>query len=171
MRRDHPTHHEPPRQPAQEPPPGNAASPEPARSRLRPEQVELLRRRLEQTELTLLAELDEVERVIGPYLHANLSDPREVERLTAGASPSLIELERLVASLDASRRRLGQVRRALRRIENGTYGICLRTRRPISLRRLMEIPHASLCRDALDEADSAPPPPSRPDQQVIPHAP
>ena len=48
------------------------------------------------------------------------------------------------AGKEATRARLGQVRAALRRMDEGTYGLCLRTEEPIGYARLKVRPEATL---------------------------
>ncbi len=42
---------------------------------------------------------------------------------------------------------LAQVNRALRKLEEGTYGFCDSCKKPISDERLQAVPHATLCID------------------------
>lgn len=42
---------------------------------------------------------------------------------------------------------LKQVNAALKRFENGTYGLCVECNRPIDVARLKAIPYAELCMD------------------------
>lgn len=48
------------------------------------------------------------------------------------------------AGKEATRARLGQVRAALRRMDEGIYGLCLRTEEPIGYARLKVRPEATL---------------------------
>lgn len=47
--------------------------------------------------------------------------------------------------------RLQQVEAALGRVEDGTYGLCLRCGHPIGLERLEAVPEAELCRPCKEE--------------------
>ena len=42
---------------------------------------------------------------------------------------------------------LGEIEAALRRIEDGTYGMCVACGRPIDAERLQAVPYATLCLD------------------------
>ena len=53
---------------------------------------------------------------------------------------------------------LNQVRDALTRIENGTYGLCLVDGEPIDARRLDAIPWAAYCRKHQELMEQAAPP-------------
>lgn len=50
-------------------------------------------------------------------------------------------------------RELAQVEKALQRMENGTYGICEITGKPIPLARLQALPYATLCIEAQREME------------------
>jgi DnaK suppressor protein len=54
---------------------------------------------------------------------------------------------RIAGLRDATRERLDAVDRALRRMDDGTYGRCLRCGRPIAPERLEARPEAELCID------------------------
>ena len=59
------------------------------------------------------------------------------------------------AGKDATRVRLAQVRAALRRMEEGTYGYCLRTEEPIGFARLKVRPEATLSLAGQRELESS----------------
>ncbi len=58
-----------------------------------------------------------------------------------------------VKHLEAESARLYETRAALRRIEDGTYGICLGCEEPISPARLGAVPWAALCIQCQHETD------------------
>jgi DnaK suppressor protein len=65
-------------------------------------------------------------------------------------------LDVLTASV---RQRIADTAHALRRMSEGTYGVCLRCDRPIPLGRLRAVPHAThcaLCERGLGSDDAAP---------------
>lgn len=51
--------------------------------------------------------------------------------------------------------RLNQVKRALQKFENGTYGICEKCKKPINYDRLEAIPYTRFCMDCETETESA----------------
>lgn len=69
----------------------------------------------------------------------------DVERGFADSAHSTEERARAVAVLRALRSNLGWVRRALRKMELGTYGTCESCGGPISDARLDALPWAALC--------------------------
>ena len=52
-------------------------------------------------------------------------------------------------------RELSKIENALRRMENGTYGICEATGKPIPLARLKALPYATLCIEAQRELEQS----------------
>lgn len=58
---------------------------------------------------------------------------------------SAVERERAITELDQSSRMLQQVKAALARIQEGTFGICQRCDEPISPARLNALPWAVYC--------------------------
>jgi len=59
---------------------------------------------------------------------------------------SLFENDEVVDGLDeASRKELAQIREALKRIENGNYGVCMECGEEISSKRLLAVPYAVRC--------------------------
>ena len=66
-------------------------------------------------------------------------------------------MEREIASrtLDQKAQRIREIRAALDRIEEGTYGICEQCEKPIGPRRLEAVPWATLCISCQHEAERA----------------
>lgn len=72
----------------------------------------------------------------------NIDDEHDPEGSTVAAERSL------VASLGrGATERLAQIDRALARLDDGTYGDCVRCGRPIAQARLVALPAAELCVD------------------------
>jgi DnaK suppressor protein len=71
----------------------------------------------------------------------------DVERGFADSAHSTAERARLLSVMKALRANLRWVNRALTKIELGTYGVCERCGRPISVERLEALPWAILCID------------------------
>lgn len=63
-------------------------------------------------------------------------------------STSHVEKETLIQNLERQRKHISSLENAMKRIENGTYGICRETGNLISKDRLRVVPHATLCIDA-----------------------
>lgn len=61
--------------------------------------------------------------------------------------------EMAVRQLESDSGRLRDVRQAIRRIEQGTYGVCLRCDSDISIKRLSAVPWAAYCLNCQDQAE------------------
>ncbi len=64
-----------------------------------------------------------------------------------------VERDMLIDNLDRGSATLRQVRSALRRMHDGTYGICTHCEEEISSKRLAAVPWAALCIRCQEEAD------------------
>lgn len=72
------------------------------------------------------------------------------EPLPSDFAEQAIELENgetLVALDGEVRTEIRQIEDALRRLEDGSYGNCIRCGEPVAVRRLEALPHAALCID------------------------
>lgn len=65
----------------------------------------------------------------------------------ADAGTATFERERDLSLQNNIRDLIDQITRAIRRIDDGTYGTCERCGRPIDAARLKALPHALLCMD------------------------
>jgi DnaK suppressor protein len=81
-----------------------------------------------------------------------LAEPGDTADLATGENEAAISLSRA----DVDHRRLAQVRRALRKLEEGTYGLSDLTEEPIPLERLEAIPWATANVEELGDRDAAP---------------
>lgn len=84
------------------------------------------------------------ERVARTHKHIYERD----ERVSADFAEQSVEMENqeLVMSLDAEgKQELKMINAALARIDDGTYGDCIRCGKAISAERLDALPYASLC--------------------------
>jgi DnaK suppressor protein len=63
----------------------------------------------------------------------------------ADSAQSTAERGKVLALIDRLRGQLRDVERALRKIEDGTYGVCERCGQPISPERLEALPYSALC--------------------------
>ncbi|XVV08287.1 TraR/DksA family transcriptional regulator [Actinoplanes sp. CA-131856] len=71
---------------------------------------------------------------------SNADDEHDPEGATIG-----FERAQLTALLGAARERLAEVDDALRRVDEGTYGVCERCGKPIAAERLAARPFARFC--------------------------
>jgi DnaK suppressor protein len=65
----------------------------------------------------------------------------------AAAASQVFEQQRDLALRDRNAQHLAQVEDALRRLDEGTFGACIRCGRPIAVERLEAIPWAAHCID------------------------
>jgi DnaK suppressor protein len=63
----------------------------------------------------------------------------------ADSAQSTAERGKVLALVDRLRDQLRDVERALKKIDQGTYGICDRCGQPISTERLEALPYSTLC--------------------------
>ncbi len=104
--------------------------------------LDLLRSRLESEQKRLLGELEQLE----------VSDhPQEVRREGSPfgkreeEATESFELEKRLALERQIKDQLAEVEHALRKFEEGTYGLCDNCSQPIDPDRLEALPHANLC--------------------------
>ena len=109
-------------------------------------EVSELRKMLEQERDRLMAELEameehapEVEEQVGMDIGGGYDED------LADVASSTFEREKSVALESSVQHTLAQVEEALQRIEDGTYGRCLRCGNPIDSARLKVLPYATLC--------------------------
>ena len=108
--------------------------------------IERFKQRLREKERELLADTARLER------EARGLGEAEVRDSTDDATSSQITSEALQEEALASQT-LIQVRDALKRIENGTYGKCAACGRPIEAARLEAVPWAQYCLEDQEEQD------------------
>ncbi len=73
------------------------------------------------------------------------------DEIDAALDSSQNEINSQLAELES--RELAQVEEALKRMEDGTYGICEASGKPIPLARLQALPYATLCIEAQRELE------------------
>lgn len=97
--------------------------------------LQQIRKTLEEERQDLLRGLQDRDSFVEP-----METPDEVDLA------NLIELLEIKTSLDElNRQKIERINQALARIDNGTYGVCLRCGEAILPERLMALPYAELC--------------------------
>lgn|SRR5690554_1769876 len=87
-------------------------------------------------------------------MRAQIEDQREHESDSAysfhmaDAGTDAMELEKLYLMIARQQKYVGYLDRALERIENGTYGVCRVTGKPIAKERLRAVPHTEISIEA-----------------------
>ena len=102
----------------------------------------LLRSRLESERKHLIEELEQLKASIRQAREQREGDP--VGKWGEGAMESL-ELDKCLALEKQTIDRLSEVEQALKKFEQGTYGLCDACGQPIDPARLEALPQASLC--------------------------
>ncbi|MCG5437156.1 TraR/DksA family transcriptional regulator [Micromonospora foliorum] len=101
---------------------------------------EALLRLREQTE----AQATDLEGDLRSLFEASRSSNADDEHDPEGSTIAF-ERAQLTAVLDATRRRLAELDVALKRVDDGSYGVCERCSRPIPAERLVARPSARTC--------------------------
>lgn len=105
-------------------------------------QRETVTERLEAELAETMAELERLEKKL----------QAEVEYGLGEGDPSIAEREMNMALRRRARRKVKSMQEALRRSEEGTYGICERCGTEISAQRLEALPQAQLCIQCAQQA-------------------
>lgn len=102
----------------------------------------ILRSRLEGERKRLIGELEQLKSIVGPACDRREGSPfgkREEEATEA------LELEKRLTLEKRIKSQLAEVERALRKFEEGTYGLCDSCGKLIDPARLEALPQANLC--------------------------
>lgn len=83
----------------------------------------------------------------------SLSELSSVDQHQADTGTETFEREKDLSILESVESELADVEHALRRLDDGTYGICEACGRPIDEARLEAMPAARLCRDDQERAE------------------
>ena len=102
----------------------------------------LLRSRLESERKRLLDELEQLKTAVRPADERREGSPFGKREEEATES---FELEKRLSLEKRIREQLAEVEHALKKFEDGTYGLCDNCRQPIDPARLEALPQATLC--------------------------
>ena len=80
------------------------------------------------------------------------------------------ERDFVMGAIDRGSLRLREIRAALERIDNGTFGICLNCEEEITSKRLAAVPWTSLCIVCQEVAERVVSGPQNDDEQALPDA-
>jgi DnaK suppressor protein len=108
----------------------------------RADEIEALGDELRSEAVRLRAEIAATEQGIRDLLGGTADEGGED---TADSGSKAFEREHEMALAESHREILGQVERALRRLESGEYGICESCGQPIGKGRLSAFPRATMC--------------------------
>jgi len=120
-----------------------------SRRHLRPAELEAFRQHLLEKRRTILGDV----RLIHEEAQANSPEAVTPGDL-ADIGGNLANVETKAHLLDREVRLLSEIDEALERIDQGTYGLCLSTGKPISKKRLQALPWARYCAEHARDAES-----------------
>ena len=106
-----------------------------------------LRERLVAERADLERQLAEIDEESFEGTQSDLTGEVGLDEDFADAGSATFERERALSIQNNVRDLMGQITGAIRRIDEGSYGICERCGKPIESARLKALPHASLCMD------------------------
>ncbi len=110
-------------------------------------EIDEIRRRLEAERAELEERIEEIEANVFEKTQSDLSGEAGFDEDFADAGTATFDRERELSIQNNVRDLIGQIDRAISRIDEGTYGTCERCGRPIDAPRLKALPHALLCMD------------------------
>jgi len=123
------------------------------RSPLTEKELEELRARLLEEKRELEEQLATIEEAQFAATQSDLTGEVSFDDESADAGTFTFERERDLSIENNVRDLLGKIERAFQRMEDGTYGLCERCKRPIEKARLKALPYADLCiKDAREQA-------------------
>lgn len=123
------------------------------RNPLTEKELEELRARLLEEKRELEDQLATIEEAQFAATQSDLTGEVSFDDESADAGTFTFERERDLSIENNVRDLLGKIERALQRMDDGTYGLCERCRRPIEKARLKALPYADLCiKDARAQA-------------------
>ena len=106
-----------------------------------------IRKRLEEEHEDLRRQEEELEHESFDATQSDMTGEVGLDEDFADAGAATFDRERDLSILNNIKDLMDQIARAIRRIDEGTYGTCERCGRPIDAARLRALPHASLCMD------------------------
>lgn len=118
--------------------------PKDSKAQQSPERLRKLRDMLENKRRELLERAGERAQVMEIDAHGDLVDQ----------STDLSERELRMRMAEKDRRELSDIDEALRRMEEGTYGVCEATGKEIPIERLRAVPTARYCVEAQEQLDA-----------------
>ncbi|MDQ3662502.1 MAG: TraR/DksA C4-type zinc finger protein [Actinomycetota bacterium] len=106
-----------------------------------------MHKRLEKTRVELERQIAEIDLETFKSTQSDLSGEVSLSEDFADAGTATFDRERDLSLQNNSRDLIAQIDKALRRIDDGSYGTCERCGRSITAARLQALPHVSLCQD------------------------
>jgi RNA polymerase-binding protein DksA len=114
-------------------------------AKLTADEIEELRTRLESEREELAAQLTTIEDQAFAATQSDMSGDVGVDDESADAGTATFEREKELSIEQNVRDLIQKIDRALKRIEDGTYGICEVCGKPIEKARIKALPYVDLC--------------------------
>ena len=105
--------------------------------------LERLRRKLDAEEERLVEIIEEYDKVFTEVNMGSTSAEHSADPNSADGGSLALELEMDLSLLENARELLAKVQAAQRRMDKGTYGVCVISGKPIPIERLEALPYAS----------------------------
>lgn len=105
--------------------------------------LERLRRKLDAEEDRLVEIVEEYDKVFTEVNMGSTSAEHSADPNSADGGALALELEMDLSLLENARELLAKVQAAQRRMDEGTYGVCAVSGKPIPIERLEALPYAS----------------------------
>jgi RNA polymerase-binding transcription factor len=116
-----------------------------AESKLTPKEIAELRARLEEERDELAAQLTGIEEDSFATTQSELAGDVGLDDEAADAGTATFEREKDLSIEQNVRDLLQKIERALKRMDEGTYGLCERCGKPIEKARIKALPYVDLC--------------------------
>jgi DnaK suppressor protein len=116
-----------------------------AESKLTPKEIAELRARLEEERDELAAQLAGIEEDSFATTQSELAGDVGLDDEAADAGTATFEREKDLSIEQNVRDLLQKIERALKRMDEGTYGLCERCGKPIEKARIKALPYVDLC--------------------------
>ena len=116
-----------------------------AESKLSPKEIAELRARLEEERDELAAQLAGIEEDSFATTQSELAGDVGLDDEAADAGTATFEREKDLSIEQNVRDLLQKIERALKRMDEGTYGLCERCGKPIEKARIKALPYVDLC--------------------------
>jgi len=114
--------------------------------------LERLQTKLDDEEARLLEIIDEYDNVFSEASMGSTSAEHSADPLSADGGSLALELEMDLSVLENAKALLEKVSAAKKRMEKGTYGMCLVGGKAIPVERLEALPYATTCVEHADKA-------------------
>lgn len=122
-------------------------------TKLSKKQLDYFKKRLQKIKEEILHDIRNMDQVNDANAKENSGDVSGHAQHMADVATDMYDREFTLGLASNDRELLNKVESALKRIQEGTYGICLKSKKTIPLARLKAIPYAEFCVEAQEELE------------------